>query len=358
VSFSIQSGPATIVGSTVHLTGAGLVTVQASQAGDSNYNAAPNVSQSFTVAKATPIITWSNPADIVYGTLLSGTQLNAAANVTGSFNYTPAAGTLLNAGSNQTLHTSFTPADTANYNSATKDVLINVIRAMPQFSNLSAPTVECGTVSINLSGKLSLGALTPTGSVTITLNSVSQGAVIQAGGVFSSSFATASLVPANSPYSVTFSYPGDANFLPTIGTSMVTVIDTTAPVITLSATPISFWPPNGSMHLLKVTDLVTSAGDSCDPTVNTSKVLIASVSSDEGKPSGGDIVISQDCRSVQLRADRNGNGDGRVYTINLQVRDVYGNTGTASFKVTVPHDQGKGQAVDSGPAYTVLSGCP
>ena len=50
VSFSIISGPATIAGSTITLTGGlGTVTVQADQAGDANYNAAPPVQQSFEV---------------------------------------------------------------------------------------------------------------------------------------------------------------------------------------------------------------------------------------------------------------------------------------------------------------------
>ena len=38
------------------------------------------------------------PADITYGTALSATQLNATANVPGTFVYTPVAGTVLNAG--------------------------------------------------------------------------------------------------------------------------------------------------------------------------------------------------------------------------------------------------------------------
>jgi len=53
VSFSIVSGPATISGNLVTITGAGTVTVRASQSGDANWNAAPNVDQSFTVAKKT-----------------------------------------------------------------------------------------------------------------------------------------------------------------------------------------------------------------------------------------------------------------------------------------------------------------
>ena len=81
---------------------------------------------SITVSKITPVITWGNPADITYGTALSGTQLNATASVAGMFVYSPASGTLLPAGSGQALHVDFTPSDTANYNSASADVAINV----------------------------------------------------------------------------------------------------------------------------------------------------------------------------------------------------------------------------------------
>jgi hypothetical protein len=74
---------------------------------------------------ATPSITWSKPADITYGTVLSSTQLNATASVPGSFVYTPASGTVLSAGTH-ILHADFTPTDTANYTNATADVTINV----------------------------------------------------------------------------------------------------------------------------------------------------------------------------------------------------------------------------------------
>jgi len=53
VSFSIVSGPATISGNSVTITGAGTVTVRASQSGDANWNAATSVDQSFAVAKKT-----------------------------------------------------------------------------------------------------------------------------------------------------------------------------------------------------------------------------------------------------------------------------------------------------------------
>ncbi len=44
------------------------------------------------VAQAPTYITWSNPADIVHGTALSGAQLDATATVGGTFTYVPAAG--------------------------------------------------------------------------------------------------------------------------------------------------------------------------------------------------------------------------------------------------------------------------
>jgi hypothetical protein len=51
VSFA-ASGNCTISGGTIHITGAGSCTITASQAGNSSYNPAPDVSQSFDIAKA------------------------------------------------------------------------------------------------------------------------------------------------------------------------------------------------------------------------------------------------------------------------------------------------------------------
>ena len=59
VAFSVESGPATINGTTVSLNGTeGMVTIRASQPGDSNFNAAPNVDQSFDVSKRDQTITF------------------------------------------------------------------------------------------------------------------------------------------------------------------------------------------------------------------------------------------------------------------------------------------------------------
>ena len=57
-----------------------------------------------TPSPITPTITWPAPAAITYGTALSSTQLNATANLAGTFAYTPTAGTVLTAGSHTLGH--------------------------------------------------------------------------------------------------------------------------------------------------------------------------------------------------------------------------------------------------------------
>jgi hypothetical protein len=56
VTLSVKSGPATISGNTVTLTGAGTVVLAANQVGNANYLSAPEVTTSFTVSKAAQTI--------------------------------------------------------------------------------------------------------------------------------------------------------------------------------------------------------------------------------------------------------------------------------------------------------------
>ncbi|MDD3687907.1 MAG: MBG domain-containing protein, partial [Bacteroidales bacterium] len=81
----------------------------------------------FEILKATPIISWENPADIYNNEALSATQLNATADVEGSFTYNPDFGEFLSVGDNQELTCSFTPTDADNYNTTEKTVYINVL---------------------------------------------------------------------------------------------------------------------------------------------------------------------------------------------------------------------------------------
>jgi hypothetical protein len=91
--------------------------------GGTNYNAAAG-EVAILINKATPTLVWPQPAAVVEGTVLTETQLNATANVNGTFIYSPPLGTVLTA--TQQLSVTFTPADTANYNGATATVTITV----------------------------------------------------------------------------------------------------------------------------------------------------------------------------------------------------------------------------------------
>ena len=114
-------------------------------AATTNYNSA-TASVTINVLKVTPVITWANPADITYGTLLSATQLNATADVPGTFTYTPPSGTKLNAGPGQNLKVDFTPTDAVNYSAATKTVTINVTGGAPVITWANPADITYGTL--------------------------------------------------------------------------------------------------------------------------------------------------------------------------------------------------------------------
>ncbi len=170
--------------------------------------------------------------------------------------------------------------------------------------------------------------------------------------------------PLNAPYpvgvtTITWKAKDAANNI-TTGTQTITVKDATAPVITLTTGTIELSPPNHSYQTFTIANLVASVSDQCDAGVDINDVVISQVTSDEIENGNGDgntdddIVITPDCKSVQLRRERQGNGDGRVYKITLKVKDSSGNVTTAVRQIIVK--KGNQAVVDSGVHYTV-NGC-
>ncbi len=68
VAFEVVSGPASLSGSTLTLTGAGTVTIAATQLGNDTYGAASSVTRSFTVTAATQAITFASLPNTTFGT--------------------------------------------------------------------------------------------------------------------------------------------------------------------------------------------------------------------------------------------------------------------------------------------------
>jgi len=112
----------------------------------SNFNVVPNTKVQILVSnKDNPVVTWTNPTTITYGTTLSGSQLNATASVPGNFVYNPPVGTLLNAGGNQILSVSFTPSDQVNYNNVSASVQITVDKAILTAAAVNASRIYGAT---------------------------------------------------------------------------------------------------------------------------------------------------------------------------------------------------------------------
>jgi O-glycosyl hydrolase len=87
------------------------------------------VNGTLAVSQATPTVTWTNPAPIIYGTALSSNELDATVSVPGSLAYTPTSGTVLDTGTNA-LFVVFTPTDTVDYSGLTDSVSLVVSPAL------------------------------------------------------------------------------------------------------------------------------------------------------------------------------------------------------------------------------------
>ena len=128
-------------------------------------------------------------------------------------------------------------------------------------------------------------------------------------------------------------------------TVVVNVIDTTPPVITVTVRPNTLWSPNHKMVDITATVMIT---DICDaaPTV-----VLSSITSDEpddavGNGDGNTVndiqgaIIGTPDYKFKLRAERAGEGDGRVYTITYTATDASGNSASSSATVVVPYERG------------------
>jgi len=90
-----------------------------------------SASVTLVVNQAVPVVSWSPPAVINYGTALSTAQLNATASVPGAFSYSPSLGAVLSAGS-RTLSVTFTPTDSLDYAIVNTSVTLTVNQVTPQ----------------------------------------------------------------------------------------------------------------------------------------------------------------------------------------------------------------------------------
>jgi hypothetical protein len=124
---------------------------------------------------------------------------------------------------------------------------------------------------------------------------------------------------------------------------MVTVTDSTPPhIASVTASPDVLQPPN---HELVPVTITVDAVDMGDPSPRCS---IYDVTANEPIVGAGSGNTNFDWRvtgalTLELRAERSGQGDGRIYEVHVDCRDSSGNDSTASAKVTVPKGGGSGE---------------
>jgi len=233
------SATANVAGSFVYSPAAGAVPTAGSQTLTATFTptdtadyATASATVSLVVNEAAPVITWANPAAITYGTALSATQLNATANVAGSFVYTPASGTVPTAGS-QTLSVSFTPTDATDYTAASASVTLVVNAATPVISWTTPAAITYGTA----------------------LSAAQLNATANTSGRFVYTPASGTVLPAGSQtLSVTFT-PADATDFTTASANVTLLVNKAAPAITWAIpTAITYGTALGATQLNATTN--------------------------------------------------------------------------------------------------------
>lgn len=131
----------------------------------------------------------------------------------------------------------------------------------------------------------------------------------------------------------------------------IDVVDTTAPAVTLSATPVRLWPAN---HKYLSISLSLTYSDACDPATSLTVVATAVSSDPDDAPGDQDGNTTGDVKAgtatssnanptvtfnpltdqLSLRAERAGTTP-RNYTITVTVTDSHGNSNTATATVAV-----------------------
>lgn len=218
VAFSSQTASiCTISGSTVNYFAAGTCTVRASQAGNANYNAAPDVDRNITVSKADQTITFNLPASGTVGgnaalsatassglTVTFSTQTASVCTISGSTVSYLAAGTC-------TVRAS--QAGDANYNPA-PDVDRNITVGGASSSVALASSINPSTFSQSVTFTATVTGQNPTGAVDFSAdgNPISGCASVALAGSGNSKTAACSTAAlSGGTHPIIAAYGGDAN---------------------------------------------------------------------------------------------------------------------------------------------------
>lgn len=126
----------------------------------------------------------------------------------------------------------------------------------------------------------------------------------------------------------------------TTDTQIITAKDTTPPVFSdVSASPNNLWPPNHKMKEVKINYTVTDNCSDAEHITTTLEIVsnepVNGTGDGDTEPIDFEVIDNQ---TVMLRAERDGNGDGRIYTITITSVDDCGNSSSTQTEVYVAHN--------------------
>jgi uncharacterized repeat protein (TIGR03803 family) len=173
----------------------------------------------------TPTITWPTPAPIAFGTRVTQAQLNATADVPGTFVYAPPAGTVLHGGT-QTLTVTFTPAD-VSYATVAASVALVVVPLTP-------------TLTWNAPAPIAFG--TPLSSTQLSARARLPGTFVYDPGV-------GEVLPVGTQTLSVLFLPANATDYTTATSSMTLTVNVATPIISWAPAAVSFGAPLTSLQL-------------------------------------------------------------------------------------------------------------
>jgi hypothetical protein len=227
VTISYVSGPATGSGNGPYTaTGGGVVNFTATQTGNANYAAATPVNFSVTVAPAVPVLAFAAVPAHTYGD--APFTVSASSPSSGTVTYSLVSGaasitsggvvTLTGAGS---LTLAAQQAATTNYTSATTQTSLSIAKQASVTSVTASSQAPTPVQNITLTATVApMVTGTPSGTVTFFDNGVQSGSPVNVAG------GQAQLVTTllSGPQTISATYSGDANFLPSSGTDAAPVV--------------------------------------------------------------------------------------------------------------------------------------
>jgi probable HAF family extracellular repeat protein len=205
-------------GSTITITGAGSCSVTASQAGDSNYSAAADVTRSFTISQISQTITFGSLSNKTFGDApftvsatggASGNPVNFSA--TGNCTAGGTDGSTITITGAGSCTVTASQNGNVDYNAATPvSQGFSIAKALTTLGISSSANPSASGQNVTFTATVSSSAGTPTGTVQFKVDGVNAGSAAALNGSGVATFSTSSL--ATGTHSINADYNGDSNF--------------------------------------------------------------------------------------------------------------------------------------------------